>query len=57
MNNVKGLNTYLVELYKQKRVKSCRNDKAYDRNKDRKDKKLYECETNEENECESEQNA
>jgi hypothetical protein len=57
MSNTEELNRYLAELSKRNRVKPCRNDKAYDRNKDRKDKKLYECEIDEENECESEQDA
>ena len=57
MNNTEELNRYIAELMNRKRVKPCRNDKAYDRAKDRKDRKLYEYEINEENYCETEQDA
>ena len=42
MNNKEELNNYITELSQRKPVRFFKNDKGYDRAKDRKDKRLYE---------------
>jgi hypothetical protein len=48
MNNKEELNRYIEELYQRKPVKTFKSDKGYDRVKDRKDKRLYEIDSEEE---------
>ena len=48
MNNKEELNRYITELYQRKPVKTFKNDKGYDRVRDRKDKRLYEIDSEEE---------
>lgn len=51
MNNNNNEQTNNVNLYQRKPVKTFKSDKGYDRVRDRKDKRLYELE--EENESET----
>ena len=44
MSNKEELNRYLTELSERKPLKVIKNHKAYDRARDRKNKKLYEVE-------------
>lgn len=48
MTNKEELNHYIVELSKRKPVKTFKSDKCYDRARDRKDKRLYEVDSEEE---------
>jgi hypothetical protein len=48
MTNKEELNRYLSELSKRKPVRLFKNHKAYDRAKDRKNKRLYEIDSEEE---------
>ena len=48
MNNKKELNCYISELTQRKPVKTFKSDKGYDRVRDRKDKRLYEIDSEEE---------
>lgn len=48
MTNKEELSFYLSELSKRKPVRLFKSHKAYDRAKDRKDKKLYEVDVEEE---------
>lgn len=47
MNNKEELNSYITELYQRKPVKTFKSDKGYDRVRDRKDKRLYEIDSEE----------
>jgi hypothetical protein len=47
MNNKEELNRYITELYQHKPVKTFKSDKGYDRVRDRKDKRLYEIDSEE----------
>ena len=42
MSNKEELNDYIDERFERKRLKVFKNQKAYDRSRDRKNKKLYE---------------
>lgn len=42
MNNQEELNNYITHLSQRKPVKTFKSDKGYDRARDRKDKRLYE---------------
>lgn len=48
MTNKEELNTYINELLNRKPVRLFKNHKAYDRARDRKDKSLYEIDSEEE---------
>ena len=48
MYNKEELNRYITELYQRKPVKTFKSDKGYDRVRDRKDKRLYEVDSEEE---------
>ena len=50
MTNKEELNYYITELSKRKPVKTFKSDKGYDRVRDRKDKRLYEVDLEEEDE-------
>jgi hypothetical protein len=49
MTNKEELNQYIVELSKRKPVRTFKSDKGYNRARDRKDKRLYEVDSEEEN--------
>lgn len=49
MTNKEELNTYINELLNRKPVRLFKNHKAYDRARDRKDKKLYDIDEEENN--------
>ena len=48
MDNKEELNRYIAELSKRKPVRTFKSDKGYDRVRDRKDKRLYEVDLEEE---------
>ena len=48
MSNKEELNQYLSELSRRKPVRIFKSDKGYDRARDRKDKRLYELDSEEE---------
>jgi hypothetical protein len=48
MTNKEELNQYIAELSKRKPVRTFKSDKGYDRARDRKDKRLYEVDSEEE---------
>ena len=48
MTNKEELNHYIAELSKRKPVRTFKSDKGYDRTRDRKDKRLYEVDSEEE---------
>lgn len=48
MTNKEELNIYLSELSQRKPVRKFKSDKGYDRVRDRKDKRLYEIDSEEE---------
>lgn len=48
MTNKEELNQYITELSKRKPVRTFKSDKGYDRVRDRKDKRLYEVDSEEE---------
>ena len=48
MSNKEELNNYITELSRRKPVKIFKSDKGYDRVRDRKDKRLYEIDSEEE---------
>lgn len=48
MTNKEELNQYIAELSKRKPVRTFKSDKGYDRARDRKDKRLYEIDSEEE---------
>lgn len=48
MTNKEELNNYSIEFAKRKPVRIFKNDKGYDRVRDRKDKRLYEVDSEEE---------
>lgn len=48
MTNKEELNQYITELSKRKPVRTFKSDKGYDRARDRKDKRLYEVDSEEE---------
>ena len=48
MTNKEELNRYITELSQRKPVKTFKSDKGYDRARDRKDKRLYEVDSEEE---------
>lgn len=54
MSNKEELNQYLSELSKRKPVRIFKSDKGYDRARDRKDKHLYEIDSEEESESNKE---
>lgn len=54
MTNKEELNRYINELYQRKPVKTFKSDKGYDRVRDRKDKRLYEVDSEEEDESHEE---
>lgn len=47
MTNKEELNQYIAELSKRKPVRTFKSDKGYDRARDRKDKRLYEVDSEE----------
>lgn len=47
-SNCEELNQYVTELSKRKPVRTFKSDKGYDRARDRKDKRLYEVDSEEE---------
>ena len=47
MSNKEELNRYITELSQRKPVKTFKSDKGYDRARDRKDKRLYEIDSEE----------
>ena len=48
MTNKEELNRYITELSQRKPVRTFKSDKGYDRVRDRKDKRLYEIDLEEE---------
>ena len=54
MSNKEELNQYLSELSRRKPVRIFKSDKGYDRARDRKDKRLYELDAEEESETDKE---
>ena len=48
MTNKEELNHYIAELSQRKPVRAFKSDKGYDRARDRKDKRLYEVDSEEE---------
>ena len=48
MINKEELNRYITELSQRKPVRTFKSDKGYDRTRDRKDKRLYEVDSEEE---------
>lgn len=48
MTNKEELNRYITELSQRKPVRTFKSDKGYDRIRDRKDKRLYEVDSEEE---------
>ena len=48
MTNKEKLNHYITELSKRKPVRIFKSDKGYDRARDRKDKRLYEIDSEDE---------
>jgi hypothetical protein len=48
MTNKEELSRYITELSQRKPVRKFKSDKGYDRVKDRKDKRLYEVDSEEE---------
>lgn len=48
MTNKEELNRYITELSQRKPVRTFKSDKGYDRVRDRKDKRLYEVDLEEE---------
>lgn len=47
MTNKEELNRYITELSQRKPVRTFKSDKGYDRARDRKDKRLYEIDSEE----------
>lgn len=54
MTNKEELSNYISELAKRKPVRTFKSDKGYDRVRDRKDKRLYEVDSEEEDESHEE---
>lgn len=54
MTNKEELNRYIIELSQRKPVRTFKSEKGYDRVRDRKDKRLYEVDSEEDDESHEE---